>query len=141
MAVQQLLSPSFGLQPGDAIAALASGQGLNAVTLTAHAGGGQSAGTQIPPSALLVNTGVVATDHDSCVLPFAVAGTFKILNNTGGHILDLYGQVAINKLTGVIDTINGTAGSTAYSSITATTGKNAIIWCSVNGAWNVGLLT
>jgi hypothetical protein len=141
MAKGQRIKQGFALQDSDWVNGIAEGQNGSVKTLTAHAGGGQSAGTQIPADAMMINVGTVATDHDSCVLPFAIAGSFKILNNLGGHILDLYGQVALNQLTGVIDTINGTAGSTAYSGITATTGKNALIWCSANGAWNVGLLT
>ena len=58
---QPCLNPSFGLQPGDALAALAAGDGFLFANITAHAGGGQALATLLNPAASLYNINVVGT--------------------------------------------------------------------------------
>ena len=124
----------FGLQDGNIIAALQGGDGYNAATLTARAGGGQSAAQPIPPSAMIVVLGTVASVNDSAVLPFALPGEIIFVFNPTANSANIFGQVAKNQAASpvAIDTINGTAGSTAYA---LAGGARAIFFCGVAGAW------
>lgn len=105
-------------------------QSGTAQTVTAHAGGTQVAG--LPVSASNINIAVCASGNDSIVLPFAVAGTVMHIANNGVAAAKAYGPVAVNPATGVIDTIDGVAGSTG---ITITNAHRTILFCTKNGAW------
>jgi hypothetical protein len=126
------IAPTDGFQliDGTFDKGVASGNNATFQTLTAHAGGTQAAAAQISANANLVYVGTVASDQDSVVLNFAIAGRWLMLANPSAHTLYVYGQVAGNKANAnAVDTINGTAGSTAYQ---MTTGKNAIFFCAAN---------
>lgn len=124
----------IGLQDGNVIAALQAGDGFSAAAPTAHAGGGQAAAAPIPTTAMIVSLSVVASVNDSYVLPFALAGSMIFVFNPTANSANIYGQVAKNQAASpvAIDTINGTAGSTAYA---LAGGARAIFFCGVNGAW------
>lgn len=122
----------FALQDSPFVNGIASGQNASSQSLTAFAGGGQASAKGISPAALLVQINTVATAGDSVALPFAVPGTWLVVFNASANSANVYGKVAINKLTGVIDTINGTASSTAYA---LAGGVSAIFFCAKAGAW------
>lgn len=122
----------FALQDSAYVDGIASGNNASYATLIAHAGGGQAAATPMPPNAMIINLGTVATGGDSVVLPFALAGTIKMVFNSTAASANIFGQVSANRQTGVIDTINGVASSTAYA---LAAGARAIFFCGANGAW------
>ena len=122
----------FGLQDGSILKAILAGSGYSAAKLTAHAGGLQPAAAPISPNSAIVVLGTVASVGDSAVLPFAQPGEWLLVFNSTANSANIYGQVAVNALTGVIDTINGTAGSTAYA---IAGGVSVLFFCGSNGAW------
>lgn len=122
----------FALQDSPFVNGIAAGQNAASQVITAFAGGGQAGAKGISPAALLVEIGTVVTAADSVGLPFAVKGTWMLVFNASANSANIYGKVAINKLTGVIDTINGTAGSTAYA---LAGGVSALFFCPKDGIW------
>jgi hypothetical protein len=100
--------------------------------ITAKAGGVQATCTLLPPNTYLISIDTVASTNDSVCLPFSVAGTNLSIANTGAQTLAIFGQAANNPLSGTADTINATAGSSAY---TLTTNTNAECFAVKNGAW------
>ena len=100
--------------------------------ITAHAGGTQAAAFQLPSGVYLIEVDTVATNGDSVMLPQCLRGTQFYLANAGASTLNVYGNVAVNPVTGSADTINATAGSTAY---TMATNTNAYFFCAKDGAW------
>ena len=68
-------------------------------------------------------------------LPQCIAGTNFDIRNAGAQTLSIYGSATVNPLTAANDTINNTAGSTAY---TITTNTNATFFCAKNGSWSAG---
>lgn len=124
---------SFALQDGVWLNGLAGG--LNrayASGITAHAGGTQAAAFPLPPGIALIEVTTVASSADSVLAPQCLQGAEFKVYNASATTLNIYGQVAVNPVTGVADTINGTAGSTAYQ---LTTKQAAEFFCSKNGAW------
>lgn len=122
----------FALQDSPFVNGIASGQNGSSQVITAFAGGGQASAKGISPAALLVQIGTVATAGDSVALPFAVKGTYLLAFNSTATSANIFGKVAVNKLTGVIDTINGTAGSTAYA---IAGGISVLFFAPANGIW------
>lgn len=106
--------------------------------ITAHAGGGQTSAFQLPAGVALVEIDTVATAGDSVALPQCLAGMMLYLRNAGGATLDVYGNATTNPLSATSDTINGTAGSSAY---TVSNNTNAIFFCAKNGAWSAGKIS
>jgi hypothetical protein len=94
--------------------------------IVAHAGGGQALATQIV-TALVARVSTVATIGDSVALPLA-AGQRVILVNAATNSMNVF---AFN---GSSDTINGTAGSTAYA---LAGGKTAEFVSAGATFWNV----
>ncbi len=92
-------------------------------------------------TALQLTAGIAMFEVDTTAsstgvaLPQCVAGTGIQLRNAGAQTLSIYGSATVNSLTAANDTINGTAGSTAY---TITTNTNAEFFCAKNGAWSAG---
>lgn len=74
----------------------------------------------------------------SVCLPAAVSGKFIFIGNAAGQTIDLFGS-ATPFVSGTQDTINGTAGTSAYTGVT--TGKSAICWAPANGAWYCGAIS
>lgn len=96
--------------------------------LTAHAGGTQAAAFPLAGSSRYRVT-TVGTAGDSVSLPLA-AGQALVLINASATSMNVF---AFN---GSSDTINGTAGSTAYA---LAGGKVAEFFSAGAGAWNVML--
>jgi hypothetical protein len=111
----------------DAIFTLFSnGGGFSTTTgITAHAGGGQASGVAL--TAAINHVGTVASAADSVCLPSAVGGQAITVMNAGGNALAVFSS---NSSTA--DTINGTAGTTAFS---VPTGKTAEFISYQAGAW------
>lgn len=122
-----------GLQDGTWLLGLANGQNLSFVSgLTATAGGTQAAALALPGSATLIEVDTVATTGDSVMLPQCVASRVLTIINAGAGTLYVYGNSATNRATSAADTINGTAGSTAYQMATLITAQ---FICAKSGAW------
>lgn len=100
--------------------------------ITAHAGGTQAAAVVLNPGIYLYEVDTVASSGDSIALPQCVQGTQFFLSNAGANPVNVFGNPTVNALTAANDTINGTAGSSAYSVTNAT---NAFFFCAKNGAW------
>jgi hypothetical protein len=127
-----VVDAGLALQDSDYVNGIAQGRNGPVATLKALAGGLQPGATLIPVAALLINIGTVVTANDSLRLPFATKGHFKFLFNSTVTSCNIFGAVGSNRLTGVVDTINGVASTTAYA---LAGGKSAIIFCPVNGVW------
>lgn len=124
------------LQDGQWLLGLAGGTNYGYQSgITAHAGGTQAAATVLPTNIALVEVDTVATTGDSVALPQCIQGTWLFLRNAGAGTLDVYGNTITNPLSATLDTINATAGTSAY---TLTTNTNAIFFCAKNGAWSAG---
>lgn len=107
--------------------------------ITAHAGGGQTAAFQLPAGINMFEVDTVASAADSIALPQCVAGTYIWLRNgTASTSMSVYGSPTANSLTAANDTINGTAGSSAYTIAGAT---NGVFFCAKNGAWSAGKIS
>jgi hypothetical protein len=110
--------------------------GLNFTTqsgITAHAGGTQAACLSLTPGAYLYEVDTVASGSDSICLPFAVPGFNISIRNAGAQTLAIYGQSANNALTAAADTINATAGSSAYTMIA---NNSAECFVAKAGSWS-----
>lgn len=101
-------------------------------TLVANAGGGQANATQIPPTAQFVRVSTVATAADSVKLPFAQAGSCKLIFNDTANAVAVFAKNGTNRLTGSTDTINALASATALS---IAAGNRALFFCAANGKW------
>lgn len=106
--------------------------------ITAHAGGTQAAALVLTPNTNLVEVDTVATTGDSVALPQCIQGTYLFLANAGANTLDVYGNPTANAASATLDTINGTAGTSAY---TIATNTNAVFFCAKNGAWKAGKIS
>lgn len=106
----------------------------NGLTAT---GTNQATALQLAPGVMMYEIDTVASST-GVALPECVAGAQFDLRNAGANTLSIYGSVTVNSLTGANDTINGTAGSTAYT-ITANT--NATFFCAKNGNWSAGKIS
>jgi hypothetical protein len=121
------------MPPGDALnKAIANGLLNYQDGITALAGGG-AAGS--PVLALGVNKlSVVATGNDSVMLPpsGAAGGGAVVVSNQGVASTQVFANSVSSLPTGVLDTINGTAGATG---VAVGNGKTAIFWTTAAGAW------
>ena len=128
-----------GMVDGTWLNGLAGGQNFSYQSgIVAKAGGTQALATPLPIGIYLIEVDTVATTGDSVLLPQCLQGSAFLLRNAGAGTLDTYGQVAVNPITGVADTINGVAGSTTYTMATQT---NAVFFCAKNGAWSAGKIS
>lgn len=100
--------------------------------LTAKASGNQSNGTLIPADIWQVEFDTVATNGDSCVLPFAVSpGTQIVVINNGAATLDVYSNPGTNPVTAAADKLNNsTSAAVTISAQVATT-----FYCAKAGVW------
>lgn len=119
------------LHDGDALnKAIANGYASYQDSITALAGGG-AAGAPVL-SAIVNRVTVVANANDSVVMPESTPGaTIKILNS-GANSLQLFANPVSSIPTGVLDTLNGTAGATG---IAIAAGHAAELTCYSAGAW------
>jgi len=118
--------PGFRMIDGAFLARLFSRYAQGGISrqdsITATAGGTKAAAFQLTET--LNHVTVCATDHDSVLLPFAVAGSRCVVRNDGAAILDIYGQGT--------QTINGVAAATATN---LAAGKAIELVCFTAGAW------
>lgn len=131
--------PVNGYQTPDGTWLLGLSSGANMTYqsgITAHAGGGQAACTQLQPGIAFYSVDTVASSGDSVCLPYAVAGTDLQIANNSSTTLNIFSPSANNLLTGAVDTINNVAGSSAYTN--GTTQKNIECFSPKNGAWRCG---
>jgi hypothetical protein len=99
--------------------------------ITALAGGGA---TGAPLLATRVNrVSTVASDNDSVMMPQSVPGANVLIQNDGAHSLQVFANTTSSLASGVLDTLNGTAGATG---IAVAAGKTAILVCYAYGAWH-----
>jgi hypothetical protein len=126
----------FQMVDGTWLQQLAAGNNFSYQSgITAHAGGTQSACVQLNANIMLYEVDTVASSGDSVCLPYAQAGDVSFLRNAGGQTLNVFGSATNNPVTSAADTINGTAGSSAY---TAASNTNTICFSAKNGVWSCG---
>lgn len=83
-------------------------------------------------TAPMVNLSTSSIANGSVCLPPAFAGREVMINNPSGQTLNLFGSNT-PAVVGTQDTINGTAGSTAYTS--TTNGTNVQCFAPALGVW------
>lgn len=98
--------------------------------LVAFAGGGAAGATALSLGLNFVKT--VANANDSAILPQSVSGGMVRVKNGGASNLTVYANQTSSLQSGVLDTINGTAGATG---VTVAPGATAEFNCSALGAW------
>jgi len=109
---------------------LANGMGYaSQYNITARAGGGQATATPLTAGTCWITT--VATNGDSVQLPSAVGGQYITVINESGNNANIFSSNSTPS-----DTINGTAGTTAFSLVA---GK-VCNFASKPGGWR-GLLS
>ncbi len=91
-------------------------------TITAHSGGTKAAAFPLVASWNRIT--VCAADHDSVLMPPAIAGSQVMVINAGADILDVYGKGT--------DTIDTNATATATNILTT---KLKVFTCITRGAW------
>ena len=131
MAITNFFGPGVGLIDKGLVdanfAAVSSGSSSSPINnVVAHAGGGQASATVLAGSTLFRVT-TVATAGDSVQLPLAASQRVVVLNK-GANSMNIFA------LNGSADTINGTAGSTAYA---LAAGKAAEFLSSAATLWDV----
>lgn len=123
----------FQLVDGEWLRQLANGNNLSfANGITAKASGNQTTAVVLSANPNLIEVDTVASTHDSVALPFAAAGSVRMIFNNGAQSLDIWASPNTNPLTGTTDVINKTTNGTAY---TITTGQAVIFFCAKNGVW------
>lgn len=124
--------PSLGSQninPFTLATAIANNNQQNFATIVPGAANTQSTCTVVATP--LVNIASSVANGSIC-LPKAIGGqTIKVLN-TSGQTVNTFGSNS-PFTTGTQDTINGTAGSTAYTGLT--TGLSMVCFAPANGVW------
>jgi hypothetical protein len=104
-----------------------NGQGSTISAVTAHAGGTQALGVAL--TTCMINISVCATTGDSVCLPVAIGGQSVYIANSGAAPCNVFSSNA-----STADTINGTAGTTAFSLVN---GKNVQAFSVAAGAWKM----
>lgn len=79
-----------------------------------------------------VNNVTSSVANGSLCLPTATGGRVVQIGNGSGQTLNIFGSNS-PFTSGTADTINGTAGTSAYTSVTS--GKNADCFAPANGVW------
>ena len=127
-------TPGFQLVDGVFINGIVNGQNFNAgAGITAHAGGTQALAFQLAPGQYMYQVDTVATTGDSVALPECVQGTAFFIRNAGANLLNVFGNPTTNAISSTLDTINGTAGSTAF---TISSNAASPFFCAKSGAWS-----
>lgn len=134
---QAPLSTGPGLIDGTWLNGLAGGTNNLAQSGITAAGTNQATAFQLPAQVAMLEVDTAASST-GVALPQCVAGTRLWLRNAGASTLSIYGNATQNSLTAANDTINGTAGSSAYTILTNT---NAVFFCAKNGAWSAGKIS
>ena len=101
-------------------------------SISASQTSGQANCTQLAADALMQISTSASTGY--VCLPTAVGGKIVSIAMVPAQTLDIYSS-ATSYVSGTADTINGTAGSTAYTANTGTN-KQTICFAPNNGAWS-----
>jgi hypothetical protein len=110
--------------------ALAAGLSSYTDSIVALAGGGATGATQL--TSIINRVTTVATANDSVMMPVSAPGTTVKVLNSGANTLKLFANTVSALQSGVLDTLNGTAGATG---ITVAAGQAAELSCYSAGAW------
>ena len=116
------------------------GRGLQvSPALSVDQSSGQSNCTQLSQTAAyaVANIGTSSGTGYVC-LPTAYSGHWQIIANATGQTIDIYSSAA-SYVAGTADTINTSAGTSAYTGLT--THKTAICFAYANGAWACGSIS
>lgn len=132
--VGQVPFPGFQAVDGTWLLGIAGGTNYTYQSGITAAGTNQATATQLSAGIAMFEIDTVASST-GVALPQCVAGTQLDIRNAGASTLSIYGSATVNALTAANDTINATAGSTAYTILTNT---NATFFCAKNGAWSAG---
>lgn len=111
-------------------------------SVKALAGGGQVGATQLRGG--LSNVITVASDNDSVALPVAIPGVICQIINTGGHSLQVFGNISNPNNAGAGDTIaahNSTAQTVTATGVAQPTANVGIYYCFATGQWKQTLMT
>jgi hypothetical protein len=112
--------------------AFTSGQGMGySAGISASQVAGQANCTQLVSDSRMYQISTSAAAGYVC-LPTAVPGREALIANATTQTINIYSSAA-SFVGGTADTINGTAGTTAYAGLT--TGKNADCFTAAGGAW------
>ena len=131
LAALTVPEPGFRLVDGNALASAINQMNQMAVSANQTAG---AANTQSTCTAIVNPVVQAATSaaNGSFCLPTATAGRLVMISNSSGQTINLFGSNQ-SFTAGTQDTINGTAGSTAYTG--TADGDLAICVTVANGAW------
>ena len=136
--VQQILSPSFGLHPGDALAGILGGDGFVCANISASATSTTQPGaTPLPTTAAFININVVGSAGNSAVLPFAIQGQFLFVANTTVTSCNIFAQSVGNRSNAnALDVIAAAGVAQANATAFALAGNTAaIFFCPSLGIW------
>ena len=125
----------FALVDNQWLVGLASGLNFTYQSgVTAKASGTQATCTVLTSGVYQISVDTVGSSGDSVCLPFANAGVNVQIANNSSTTLNIFGQAGNNPSVSpaAADTINNTAGSSAYQ---LTTQQNADCFVAKNGAW------
>lgn len=126
----------YQLQDCDYILGIAGGQNLECQDIIAKAGGGQALATPIGPNAFLVRIKTCVTNLDSAQLPQAIKGQAIMVYNSTAQTCNVYANPNTNKVTGVLDTINGAANANAITmAALVAAGTGYLFFCPADGIW------
>lgn len=131
MNIPQVLLPGPRLPDGsDLNRAIANGLSASQDAIVALAGGGAAGAAPLGYGINFVKT--AASGSDSVMLPPSVVGGSVRGKNNGAQTMTVYANTQSSLQTGVLDTINGTAGATGIS---VTSGSNFELNCTALGVW------
>lgn len=122
----------FGLIDAAWLNGLASGLNWTYQFGVTAAGSTRADATQLASGTMLFEVDTAAAST-GIALPQCVAPATLMVRNAGAQTVSVYGSATANSTTAANDTINGTAGSTAY---TMATNTNGLFFCAKNGAWS-----
>lgn len=116
---------------------LGSGYGTGAAITTISQTSGQANCTQTGLKNMMHYLQTSASTGYIC-LPTAISGRLVMYLNATGQTIDVYSS-ATSFTPGTADKINGTAGTSAYTSMTS--GINLICFSPANGLWACGAVS
>lgn len=124
--------PDQGVRMGDMYSVVNAINNLNQSGSTANITAVGSAQASCVALTQPLNEVATTAASTGVCLPTAVAGRIVMIWNAGANTLSVYGSNTPFSAAGTADTINGTAGSSAYS---VTTTKSALCFSPANGKY------
>jgi hypothetical protein len=124
----------LGLVDGAWLTALTQGSNYSFQSGIAAAGTTQATATVLSTTPMMYEVDTVAAST-GVALPQCLAGDFLMIRNGTTTTLAVYGNATANSAVSpsANDTINGTAGSSAYS---LTSQQTALFFCAKTGSWS-----